>query len=59
MTPEKPDTRKRNDLPSAGDTAPMDRDSHGNAIERVPGPGPNDEGKGAAGEEAVERLKKG
>jgi hypothetical protein len=36
--------------------APMDTDAHGNPIHRVPGPGPNDEGKGAAGDDAAGRI---
>jgi hypothetical protein len=28
------------------------------AFERVPGPGPNDEGKGAAGDEALKRIER-
>jgi hypothetical protein len=38
--------------------APKDTDTHGNPIQRVPGPGPRDEGKGAAGEDAAERIEK-
>ena len=37
---------------------PSDRDGHGTKIERVPGPGPNDAGKGAAGKEAKDRLER-
>jgi hypothetical protein len=33
-----------------------DHDSRGTKIERVPGPGPKDAGKGAAGKEAKDRL---
>jgi len=36
--------------------APKDHDSHGTPFERVPGPGPNDQGKGAAGREALDRI---
>ncbi len=36
--------------------AQKDHDSHGTPFERVPGPGPNDEGKGAAGREALDRI---
>jgi hypothetical protein len=51
-TPKKADKRP----PTQGH--PMDRDSHGTKIERVPGPGPNDAGKGAAGKEAKDRLER-
>jgi len=36
--------------------APKDHDSHGTPFERVPGPGPNDQGKGAAGRDALDRI---
>ncbi|HXU61316.1 MAG TPA: glycosyltransferase [Polyangia bacterium] len=36
--------------------APKEHDSHGTPFERVPGPGPNDQGKGAAGREALDRI---
>jgi hypothetical protein len=35
-----------------------DRDEHGTPIERVPGPGPKDAGKGAMGKEAKDRLER-
>jgi hypothetical protein len=35
-----------------------DRDEHGPPIERVPGPGPKDAGKGAMGKEAKDRLER-
>ncbi|HVY37251.1 MAG TPA: hypothetical protein VHM31_04930 [Polyangia bacterium] len=41
--------------------APSDRnthDAHGTPFERVPGPGPNDQGKGAAGREALDRVER-
>jgi hypothetical protein len=38
--------------------APADTDSHGTPIERVSGPGPNDQGKGAAGREAMDRIER-
>jgi hypothetical protein len=47
------------ELRNAGETpviAPEDEDSHGTPIQRVPGPGPNDEEAGAAGEDAVRRV---
>jgi hypothetical protein len=41
-----------------GDTkgAPEGHDGHGTPFKRVPGPGPKDAGKGAAGAEAIERI---
>jgi hypothetical protein len=51
-TPKKMDPNQR----SENQDRPDDRDSHGNKIERVPGPGPKDAGKGAAGKEAKDRL---
>lgn len=33
-------------------------DTHGTPFERVPGPGPNDQGKGAAGREAIDRVER-
>lgn len=59
MTPKKPEGPEKNDPATVADNAPVDHDSHGNTIKRVPGPGPNDEGQGAAGNDAVDRLKKG
>jgi len=38
--------------------APTDHDTHGTPFERVPGPGPKDEGKGAAGREAIDRVER-
>jgi len=38
--------------------AAKDRDTHGTPFERVPGPGPNDQGKGAAGREAIDRVER-
>lgn len=35
-----------------------DHDTHGTPFERVPGPGPNDQGKGAAGREAIDRIER-
>jgi hypothetical protein len=42
--------------PPAKDSASKGHDSHGHPFKRVSGPGPNDQGKGAAGPEAIERL---
>ncbi len=53
-----PDDTRRVDPRETPQIAPMDHDSHGNPIQRVPGPGPNDEGKGAAGNDAIERLER-
>jgi hypothetical protein len=62
MTPKKGEPTKHDpqdtDPASAADTAPVDHDSHGNELKRVPGPGPKDAGKGAAGDDAVEQLKR-
>jgi hypothetical protein len=56
MNPE--DKRKNDHDPNAFDDAgPADTDSHGTPIRRVPGPGPKDAGKGAAGEDALKRPK--
>jgi hypothetical protein len=49
-------TKPRDQAPSTGKANEEDHDSHGNAFKRVPGPGPNDAGKGAAGREALDRL---
>jgi hypothetical protein len=38
--------------------APTDHDSHGTPFERVPGPGPKDQGKGAAGRDAIDRVER-
>ncbi len=38
--------------------ASADHDNHGTPFERVPGPGPKDQGKGAAGREAIERVER-
>jgi hypothetical protein len=38
--------------------ANKDHDSHGTEFERVPGPGPKDAGKGAAGSEAMDRIER-
>jgi hypothetical protein len=35
-----------------------DHDSHGTPFERVPGPGPKDQDKGAAGREAIDRVER-
>jgi hypothetical protein len=37
---------------------PADRDDRGTPIERAPGPGPKDDGKGALGKEAKDRLER-
>ena len=51
-----PEETRRVDPREARENAPVDHDTHGTPIVRVPGPGPDDEGAGAAGEEAMERL---
>jgi hypothetical protein len=58
MTRNKDERPRPNEAANAADTAPVDHDTHGNPIKRVPGPGPNDEGKGAAGPDAAPPLKK-
>ena len=35
-----------------------DRDRHGTPFERVPGPGPKDQEKGAAGRDAIDRVER-
>jgi hypothetical protein len=50
------ETPKKADKRSQDQDRPADRDSHGTKIERVPGPGPKDAEKGAAGKEAKDRL---
>jgi hypothetical protein len=52
------DTPKKTDKRSQTQDRPADRDTHGNKVDRVPGPGPNDTGKGAAGKEAKDRLER-
>jgi hypothetical protein len=52
---EKP--KESNTRPQDQNRSP-DRDSHGTKIERVPGPGPKDAGKGAAGKEATNRVER-
>jgi hypothetical protein len=47
---------KKDDRPSPSRDRQTDRDSHGTKIDRVPGPGPKDTGKGAAGKQATDRL---
>jgi len=49
---------KAADKRSQNQNRPSDRDGHGTKIERVPGPGPKDAGKGAAGKEAKDRLER-
>lgn len=58
MTPRKGEGARQDDPAAVAEDAPRDQDSHGNDIKRVPGPGPRDEGKGAAGEEQVDHLKR-
>ena len=48
--------RSKDDAPAK--PAPTDHDTHGTPFERVPGPGPKDEGKGAAGREAIDRVER-
>jgi hypothetical protein len=48
-----------NTTPSKGAPAGQDHDGHGTPIRRVPGPGPKDAGKGAAGVDAIERVEGG
>ena len=60
MAPKNPtkraDPREKPENPSQ---APVDHDQRtGTPYHRVPGPGPNDEGKGAAGEDAVDRIER-
>jgi hypothetical protein len=38
--------------------AEKNQDSHGTPFERVSGPGPKDQGKGAAGREAIDRVER-
>ena len=52
------ETPKKTDKRPPTQERPLDRDSHGNKIDRVSGPGPNDAGKGAAGKEAKDRLER-
>lgn len=49
-----PTTERPQSLPGSGA-----HDSHGTPFTRVPGPGPKDAGKGAAGKDAVERIEGG
>jgi hypothetical protein len=51
---EEPAEPRSKDAPAR--PAPPEQDSHGTPFERVPGPGPKDQGKGAAGREAIERI---
>jgi hypothetical protein len=44
---------------SASKSGPDEHDSQGTPFKRVPGPGPKDASKGAAGAEAIERVKGG
>jgi hypothetical protein len=52
------ETPMEKDKASRNQDRPADRDSHGTKIERVPGPGPNDAGKGAAGKEVKDRVER-
>jgi hypothetical protein len=45
--------------PSKSSPGADDRDSHGTPFNRVPGPGPKDAGKGAAGADAIDRAEGG
>ncbi len=51
-------TKPPSDPSVAVDEAPVGQDTHGNEFKRVPGPGPKDAEKGAAGPDAVEQVKR-
>jgi hypothetical protein len=51
-----PDETRPRDPREVPVIAPVEHDTHGTPFKRVDGPGPDDEGKGAAGEDALKRL---
>jgi hypothetical protein len=56
-----PKDQKPDSAPAPSKTSPASatRDGHGTPFKRVPGPGPNDVGKGAAGANAIDRVEGG
>ncbi len=56
MDKRPPETAEPRSDEAPAKPAPRDHDSHGTPIERVPGPGPKDQGKGAAGRDALDRI---
>jgi hypothetical protein len=54
-----PKNTEQNVQRNTAKNAPEDHDDHGTSFKRVPGPGPKDAGKGAAGADAIDRLEGG
>lgn len=56
-----PKDKERNTTSAPTESSPANdvHDGRGTPFKRVPGPGPNDTGKGAAGTQAIDRLEGG
>ena len=56
----KPKDRTHKDAPASNreKIPPYNEEHHDGSFQRVPGPGPRDEGKGAAGDEALNRVER-